>query len=264
MLELRRERTSPFDLALTGRLPGVPVGETRFVRWAELRALPTTKLTVEGEFIRGEQEVTVVFLRDLMRALPLATDVDTLLATCSDGYVSVYTTEVIERYRPYLVLEINGKGPDHWPPPGLKFNPGPYVITVSATVVPAVKQLLDVNHKKPWSVTTLEVANYTERFEPAYRGTRADLTPIAQEGRTIWINSCASCHAGPGGMFGGTKSDRPFEVLAAHARHNAAYFKRYVRNPQGEVAGAKMEAHPHYTDAQLDALIAFITADGKQ
>ena len=43
-LELHRDRGSPFDLALTGRLAGVPAGETRYVTWADLRALPSTKL----------------------------------------------------------------------------------------------------------------------------------------------------------------------------------------------------------------------------
>jgi hypothetical protein len=37
-----------------------------------------------------------------------------------------------------------------------------------------------------------------------------------------------------------------------------------VRNPKAMMAEALMEAHPHYTDAQLDDLIAFITADAKK
>ena len=65
-------------------------------------------------------------------------------------------------------------------------------------------------------------------------------------------------------MFAGTKSDRPFEVLAAHAGYNQAYFKNYVRDPKSVSASAKMEAHPHYTDGQLDALMAFITAEPKK
>jgi cytochrome c2 len=51
--------------------------------------------------------------------------------------------------------------------------------------------------------------------------------------------------------------------LAAHAAFNQAYFRKYVREPRSVMPGAKMEAHPHYTDTQLDELIAFITADGK-
>ena len=115
------------------------------------------------------------------------------------------------------MLEINGQGPEQWPPPGLKFNPGPYAISVSAAVVPAVARLLDANHKKPWGVITLEVASFAERFHDAYAGPWGRLGARAAQGREIWVNSCASCHAGPGGIFGGGKSGQAFPTLAALA-----------------------------------------------
>jgi cytochrome c2 len=262
-LELHRERALPTDLAVTGKLAGVPAGETRYVRWAELRALPTTKFKLDGEFVKGEQEVTALWLADLWAALPRTEAADVLLATCTDGYASVYRPDFIKTYRPILVLEINGEGPEKWPPPGLKFNPGPYVITVAKEIVPAVATLLDAGHKKPWGTAKIEVANYAERYHDAFSGRWAALSARAEAGREIWIHSCASCHRGPGTTFGGTKSDRPFEVLAAHAGHNAEYFKKYVREPKSVMPGAKMEAHPHYTDAQLAEIIAFIVAEPK-
>jgi cytochrome c2 len=262
VLPLQRERTSPYDLRLTGRLAGVPAGEERFVRWADLRALPTVKLRLEGEFVPGEQELTVVFLDDVWAALPRGDGADTLLASCaSDGYASIYRERFIADYRPFLVLEINGQGPDKWPPPGLNYNPGPYVITISAHLVPAAATLLDAGHKKPWGVTTLELANFAERDHDSFSGRWAHLSARAVAGREIWINSCASCHAGPGGTFGGTKSGRPFDVIVGRAANEPDYFKKYVRAPTSLAPAAQMEAHPHYTDAQLDALIAFVTAE---
>lgn len=262
-LELKPQRGSSHDLAVSGRLAGVPSGETRYISWAELRALATTRLQLTGEFVPGEQEVTALFLQDLLAVLPLAPGADTVLATCTDGYASIYRTAFIAEYRPFLVLEINARGPEHWPPPGLKFNPGPYVISISPKLAPAVATLLDAGHKRPWGVTALEFVNFAERQRDVFSGRWAAPSAAAQVGREIWVNSCASCHQGPGRMFGGTKSDRPFPVLVAHAAYNADYFRKYVRDPQGVIAGAKMEAHPHYTDEQLAALIAFITADGK-
>jgi cytochrome c2 len=263
-LELHRDRASPWDLAISGKLTGVPAGETRFVRWAELRKLPVTKLFLSGEFVPGEQQLTTVTLADVWSALPCASGADTILATCGDGYTAIYQKEFVAKYRPFVVLEINGDGPEKWPPAGLQFNPGPYVITVSAAVMPGVERLLDVGHKKPWAVVSLEVANFRERERDAFVGKWAQLSPSAEAGREIWINSCASCHRGPGNMFGGTKAERPFEVLAAHAAFNEGYFRKYVREPRSVMPGARMEAHPHYTDAQLDDLVAFITADGKR
>eukprot|EP01035_Chromulina_nebulosa_P066762 gene66762-91440_t len=167
-LELHPTRQAPTDLAISGLLTGLPANETRFLRWADLAQLPSTKLKLTGEFVPGEQEVTVVFLTDLWKSLPLATGADTLLATCTDGYASVYRDTFIASHRPFLILAINGQGPEKWPPPGLKFNPGPYVISVAAAVAPAVASLLDAGHKKPWGVNALRVARYTEAFAGFY------------------------------------------------------------------------------------------------
>jgi hypothetical protein len=264
LLPLHPTRSSPQDLAVKGLIAGKAPGSISYARWSDLAKLPTAKIKLTGEFVPGEQEVTVVFLSDLWAALPRAETADVLLANCSDGYASVYRTDFIKTYRPFLVLEINGQGPEKWPPPGLKFNPGPYVISVASEVVPTVAQLIDAGHKRPWGVTTIEVGRFETSFKGILTGRWANLSPRATASREIWVNSCASCHDGPPGTFGGNKSDRPFDVLAAHAAHNPDYFKRYIRDPQGFAASAKMEAHPHYTDEQLSGLIAFVTADGRK
>jgi hypothetical protein len=259
-LDLHDDRASPLDLALTGRLTGVPAGGARYARWADLRALPTAKVTVQGDFVPGPQVLTVVFLDELWKALPVAPGADTLLATCADGYASVFTSDFISRFRPFLVLEINGKGPRDWPPPGLDYNPGPYVITVSAALVPAAAGYRDMEHKQPWGVTALEVASYADRFGPILSGRLSKPAPGAADGREIWVNSCASCHAGPSGIFGGTKAGRPFPVVAAYALHDRAFFEKYVRDPKSLVPCAKMEPHPHYSAAEMDGLVQFIAA----
>ncbi|HZZ18769.1 MAG TPA: cytochrome c [Opitutaceae bacterium] len=262
-IDLHGERASPFDLEIKGTLSGVPQGASRYVRWEDIRALPSSKVTLDGEFLKGPEVLTVVFLSDLLGALPATSQTNLVLATCDDGYVGIYTADFISRYRPFLVLEIDGKGPQDWPPKGLDFNPAPYVITVSAELVPDVVKFMDIEHKKPWAVTTIEVANYGAKFMGFYSGKWAALSPSAKAGREIWVNSCASCHGGPEGTFGGAKAQRPFQVLAAYAAFDRPFFVKYVRDPKSLVASAKMEAHPHYTDANFADLIAFITADGK-
>jgi len=259
-LELHGDRSSPYDLAVTGRLAGVREGGTAYVRWPDLRALPSTRLTVDGEFMKGPQVLTVVFLSDLWKALPTGPGADSILATCADGYVSVYTSSFIADYRPFVVLEINGKTPKDWPPPGVTFNPGPFAVLVSADLVPRVAQYPNVQHKKPWGVTSLEVASYVDRFRAFYSGKWASLSPAAASGREAWVNTCASCHAGPPGAFGGTKAGRPFQVIAAYAGYDRAFFMKYVRDPKSLVPCAKMEPHPRYTDDELSGLIEFITA----
>ena len=77
-------------------------------------------------------------------------------------------------------------------------------------------------------------------------------------------SSCRRCAGTPPASppaAGGTESDRPFDVPAAHATHNSDYFKRCIRNPKGLVATAKMEPHPHYSASQLADLAAFLRAE---
>jgi hypothetical protein len=258
-LELHDERASPYDLALKGSLQGVPAGETRYLRRADLETLPSRSLTVTGEFVPGEQTVTIVMLDDLLARLPRTPDADTVIATCTDGYASLYTHDWIASYKPFLVLQINGQGPDHWPPPGMKFNPGPFVISVADELASGVSTQLDIGHKRPWGMDTLELANYAARFAPLLSAPPEALPPLVAEGRTLWVNSCFSCHEAPGATsLGGTKAARPLPILAMHATYNPAFFKTYVRTPTAMNPAAKMEPHPHYTDAQLDALIAFL------
>jgi len=259
-LGLHDRRASAFDLPVSGRLVGVPAGGTLYVSWADLRKLPVARLSLPNEFVPGAQAVTAVFLGDLWKALPCGAGSDVLLATCDDGYASVFTREFIGRYRPFLVLEINGKGPDRWPLPGWAFNPGPYVILISSSVAPGADGILDASHKKPWGVVRIEIGSLAERFRDFYGGPWAALPPRGRNGRMIWINSCASCHRGPGGTFGGSKSRQSFLALQSLAVLHPAFFKSYVRNPRAMVPEATMPAHGHYTDDQLSDLVAFVTA----
>jgi mono/diheme cytochrome c family protein len=261
-LPLRSERGAPTDLEIRGMIAGQEPGGNRYARWSDLMALPTARLRISDEFRPGVQEVTVLFLSDLLSALPLSKGADVVFATCNDQYASVYRFDFIGRYRPFLVLEIDGLGPDRWPLTGMTYNPGPYAILVSPTVVPEAARLLDLAHKKPWGVVGIEVGRFSDAFKDIYTGKWGTLSTRAAEGREIWINSCASCHQGPGSTFGGSKSGQPFALLEAVAAGNPAFLKTYVRNPVSLNPAAKMEPHPYYSDPQLDAIIAFILAEG--
>ena len=69
-LDLQRERASPFDLALSGPSPASRRASPRYARWSDLRALPTAELTLDGEFVKGPQVLTVLFLADLLGRCP--------------------------------------------------------------------------------------------------------------------------------------------------------------------------------------------------
>ncbi len=237
-------------------------GRVMHLSRADLMGLPHGTVDVSGGFGTRVRSARVVFLADLLDALALPPGSDLLLARCSDGYLSVYTFEFIRRYRPFLVLELDGLGPDRWPPPGLAYNPGPNLIGVSDHVVPGVSALRDIGHKGPWGVVSLTVTSMKQSFGGFFQGPWANLGEPARQGRQIWINSCASCHPGPAGVTGGTKSGVPFTLPQGIAAADMKFFRQYVRNPTSLIPGAKMEPHPHYSDTELDQLAAFLGARG--
>jgi hypothetical protein len=194
----------PFDLPVAGMVAGVDPGQAAHVARADLLTLPLQTVDVAGHFGSKVKTARVVMLGDLIAALPHAPGVDVLLAACTDGYMSVYTSGFIRRYHPFLVLELDGVGPDHWPPAGLAYNPGPFAIDVSEAVAPGVGKYLDIAHKQPWAVVSIRLSSMAASFGGYYEGRWAHLSPAAVAGRELWINSCASCHAGPEGVAGGT------------------------------------------------------------
>jgi hypothetical protein len=248
------------DLPISGLLAGPPAGTPLHVARADLATLPTTDVDVTGDFGTKAKVAKVVLFEDLMQALPLAPGADLILADCKDGYMGVYPVAFIHRYHPFLILQLDGIGPEGWPPPGLQYDPGPFVAYVSEKLAPGVGTFRDVEHKKPWGVTDLRVTSLAAAFGGFYRDRWADAPPLVTQGREIWIHSCASCHPGPAGVTGGTKSGMPFAVLVAVAGSNPKFLMQYVRDPKSLVPTAKMEPHPHYSDAELGQLIAFLTA----
>jgi len=260
-LTLHPLRSAATDLQISGLLKGVPVGESRWIRWEDIRELPSQTIETEGEFLAGRQNVQIVLLENLTNQLPLAAGADTVLADCADGYTAVFTTDFRTRWKPYIVVAINGQGPTAWPLPGMDMNPGPYVVSVSDEVVSGVNKLMDVAHKQPWATTGLRFVHHADEFVASHTGEWQSLSESAVRGRELWVNSCHSCHTGPDGITGGSKSGRPFAVLKAHAQFNRAWFIDYVRNPQAKIPGALMTPHPHYSDSQLADLIAFILAE---
>ena len=70
-----------------------------------------------------------------------------------------------------------------------------------------------------------EAARVADRFSGIYSGEFEALSAPEKVGREIWVNSCASCHEGPSGIFGGTKAGRPFQVVRAYARYDRHFFE---------------------------------------
>jgi len=111
-------------------------------------------------------------------------------------------------------------------------------------------------HPWPYQLATIEVAPFAEAFPHTVPKGLAESDP-GWAGYAIFQRACASCHAinGEGGKVGpelnvprSIVEYRPIEQIRA-----------YVRNPQA-TRYTSMPPHPDFSEADLDALIAYFSA----
>ncbi|MEM0910311.1 MAG: cytochrome c, partial [Pseudomonadota bacterium] len=223
--------------------------------------LPTQTFSLKVDFyLEPSFEVTVVFIDDILAALPLKEGADTALVICRDGYLSLYTQAFRNEYKPFFVLQIDGLNPLDWPETLNEQYLGPYYAAVSEELAPRYADLFDAGAKRPWGAIAIEVVNYDDEFAPIYSDGFSALSESARQGRHIYMNNCMSCHRWEDNQFGGTTSNRLFPVLAGSAVYNSDYFRDFVRNPSKYMKGVYMPAHPHYTDEHFDKLADFFAA----
>ena len=108
--------------------------------------------------------------------------------------------------------------------------------------------------QRPWGVESVTFGKYDEMFEAFYTGP-CKLGRYAHTGREIFLNSCSSCHEGPGGSIGGHKAMRPLRFWP-RTPPQCRLLKIRARSQEFKPI-AEMEPHPWYSDAQMDALVAF-------
>jgi mono/diheme cytochrome c family protein len=196
----------------------------------------------------------IVYLADLMKALGLGDEIDFVLADCVDGFQANYTRDQIEAHRPYLILTIEGAGPEEWAYQNGLLRYGPHYLRIAEP-----GQLLDPESKMPFGVTRLRFARFAAMAAEFYESPWEDLEDTAARGREIYMNACVNCHAlDQRSSFGGEKSSSLLRTLAIQAESQQAYFKGVVRHPARILGSQDMTAFPHYTEAEFEALFAFL------
>ncbi|HTW46819.1 MAG TPA: cytochrome c [Acidobacteriaceae bacterium] len=259
-IALQAQRTSPQDLEITGDLSGIPAGQSRFVRYADLATLHQVSFTVKDDpNFAGPVQLGGVPLDELIVALGLTGSQQLVAADGADGYEGHYTSEYRTLHHPFLVLTVGGKPPAQWPrgPDGEILIP--YVIS-QPFFKPAFRILAHIEEPQlAYAVTKLrfydQVATLAALKPPASAG------PSAVQGYRIMLNSCLRCHSA--GDIGGNKSPFGWPQLALIAKGNADAFGKYVIQPNRVNPEATMPPNPNYDAATVAALVAYFQAENK-
>ncbi|MEM7790271.1 MAG: cytochrome c [Verrucomicrobiota bacterium] len=218
--------------------------------------------TVVEPFIENgrEAELTILPFKSIMKDLPLKAGYDAIIIRCRDGWINYYTEAILEKFEPFVVLLIDGEPPSSWPiDEEMRDHLFPFYIHISLLTHADFYLDREYGMMNPSAAVEFEAVKFNEFFGPLFEEPYASLREgsKAYEGRKRYLNNCMACHKGPGDV-GGIKSERPFQVLKAHARYNPDFFKAYVRNPQQVNPVSKMVPHPHFDDDELQALIEFL------
>lgn len=257
-LPLQTQRSSPQDLEITGDLPGVAAGQSRFVRYADLTALPQVSYTVKDDpdFDQPVQ-LSGVSLDALLSALGLPAGKKQLVAAIgADGYEGHYSVEHRAQHHPFLVLKMGGKEPSQWArgPNGEVFSP--YFVTY-----PQFKPLFHIMAQPdaaqlPTGVSRIVL--YDEAQVLASLKPPAKAPASAQQAPRIIAVNCLRCHST--GKIGGTKSPFGWPQMALIAQGNPSAFGKYLVQPNRVNPEATMPPNPEFDAATVAALTAYFKA----
>ncbi len=255
LLHLRRQSDS--DLEITGLIRNLQPGESSFVRYADLLALPQTRAVVTDHpgYPGPPLHISGVSFETLSAALGALPQSDLIDALCTDRYRAHFPAPYIAQHHPILVLTVDGQTLAAWARQAHQLDPGPYVV-MYARFVPSFKLLAHVDRPQlPDNVVRLNFSTQAATFGAiAPHGSFPPGSP-EQIGFAIAKQNCLRCHFQ--GPFGGTKSGQSWQSLSLWAREQPAYFQAYVSNPQKIDPHAHMEPNPEYDNATLSALTAY-------
>jgi len=165
-----------------------------------------------------------------------------------DGYtVPVAGAKLLEKGGYIAVADVEVPG---WEPIGQgRANPGPFYVVWRE---PAQRSL-DA-HPRPWQLATIEIAPFEATF-PHTAPPAADAA--AQHGFRVFRESCISCHAmnREGGRVG-PDLNVPQSIVEYRPEPQ---IRAYIRDPR-TFRYSNMPAHPTFTEADLDALVAYFRA----
>ena len=182
---------------------------------------------------------------------------ESLLLRARDGYTKPASGKLLEDAHAFLAFgepdleESKNAAPQFRPIDRRQIDPGTFYLVWTGT--PS-----GVLHELPWpyQLQTIEIAPFEQAF-PHTAPTGLVKSDAGWQGYALFQTSCSACHAinGEGGMVG-PELNVPRSIVDYRT---ADWIRAYVRNPQA-TRYTSMPAHPQFSEADFDGLIAYFTA----
>ncbi|MEM9160363.1 MAG: hypothetical protein AAGB46_15060 [Verrucomicrobiota bacterium] len=217
--------------------------------------------TIRGVVIAGVEpaDLGVLPLESLIDALGLPPEKDGIVLECTDRWESFMELSYVAKKNPLLLVYYNGEDPTagNWPIFGGDIEPlAPFYVFIEGDYSgfaesPAFGMI------SATQMSGIRAVNTEIRYRPFFGAPMDQLSELAQEGRSLFLQRCNNCHQGPG-ETGGNTSQRPFQILQLHASFNEAHLRKVVTNPKEVFPETIMPPHPDFEDSHFEQLIAYL------
>ena len=149
----------------------------------------------------------------------------------------------------YAIEDVDVPG---WEPIGpQKANPGPFYLVWTKPH----QQSLET-HPRPWQLAAIEIVRFEDAFPRTVPAGLAETDP-GWKGFAVFKEQCVHCHAmnRQGGRVG-PELNVPRSIVEYRP---VDQIKAYIKDPLS-FRYSTMPAHPTFSDADLDAVVAYFTA----
>lgn len=225
-------------------------------RWtlAQLQQqLPVQQVSLDDPSYQQQKSYRGFLFNDLLQkaGFPVLDSDDTLVLTASDGYAPTLTAAQLQQHQAMLVFAEAGK-------PDFEFTP---LQQGKGMVSPAPFYLVwpgagkeAAHYAWPYQLVKIELIRFSDRY--------AQVLPVksasaqVQQGFTLFKQNCLKCHSInlQGGVLG-PELNAPKNVTEYWQIHD---LRAFIRNPESYRYQSKMPAFSHFSDADIDAVLAYL------
>ena len=176
---------------------------------------------------------------------------DTLVLTASDGYAPTLSAQLLTKQQPMLVFAEADKPDFSFTPlqqgKGM-LSPAPFYL-----VWPGAGKAAE-QYAWPYQLVKIELIRFSDRYAQVIPPGTASAQ--VQQGFALFKQNCLKCHSInlQGGVLG-PELNAPKNVTEYWQLHD---LKAFIRDPESYRYQSKMPAFSHFSDADIDAVLAYL------